>query len=99
MSRTPVPDTMGHLSRDKGTGHRGGKPPVLVPSCPRSCPAELLRSRHAAQEPGPAFALLTAKEVADLLRTSRKAVYAMAERRQLPGAAHLSNGQRRRASA
>lgn len=29
--------------------------------------------------------LLTIEEVADLLRTSRKAVYAMAQRRQLPG--------------
>ena len=29
--------------------------------------------------------LLTADEVAALLRTSRKAVYAMIERRQLPG--------------
>ncbi len=29
--------------------------------------------------------LLTAAETADLLRTSRKAVYAMAERGQLPG--------------
>jgi excisionase family DNA binding protein len=29
--------------------------------------------------------LLTADEVATLLRTSRKAIYAMIERRQLPG--------------
>jgi excisionase family DNA binding protein len=29
--------------------------------------------------------LFTADEVADLLRTSRKAIYAMAERGQLPG--------------
>lgn len=30
-------------------------------------------------------ALLTSGEAADLLRTSRKAIYAMIERRQLPG--------------
>jgi excisionase family DNA binding protein len=33
--------------------------------------------------------LLTVDEVADLLRTTRKAVYAMAERRQLPGVTRL----------
>ena len=33
----------------------------------------------------PAPLLLTPDEVAAMLRTSRKAVYAMAERRQLPG--------------
>jgi excisionase family DNA binding protein len=32
---------------------------------------------------------LTADEVADMLRTSRKAVYAMAERAQLPGVVKL----------
>jgi excisionase family DNA binding protein len=32
-----------------------------------------------------ALALLTPIEVADLLRTSKKAIYAMVERRQLPG--------------
>jgi excisionase family DNA binding protein len=33
--------------------------------------------------------LLTAEETADLLRTSRKAVYAMAERGQLPGVTRI----------
>lgn len=33
--------------------------------------------------------LLTAPEVAELLRTSRKAVYAMVDRRQLPGVTRL----------
>ncbi len=33
--------------------------------------------------------LLTAAETADLLRTSRKAVYAMAERGQLPGVTRI----------
>ena len=33
--------------------------------------------------------LMTAREAADLLRTSRKAVYAMAERGQLPGVMRL----------
>lgn len=32
---------------------------------------------------------LTTEEVADVLRTSRKAVYAMIERRQLPGVTRL----------
>lgn len=32
-----------------------------------------------------ALALLTPIEVAELLRTSKKAIYAMVERRQLPG--------------
>ena len=34
-------------------------------------------------------ALLTSGEVATLLRTTRKAVYAMVERRQLPGVVRL----------
>jgi excisionase family DNA binding protein len=33
--------------------------------------------------------LLTADETADLLRTTRKAVYAMAERGQLPGVTRI----------
>jgi excisionase family DNA binding protein len=33
--------------------------------------------------------LLTSGEVADLLRTTRKAVYAMVERRQIPGVIRL----------
>ncbi len=33
--------------------------------------------------------LLTANETADLLRTSRKAVYVMAERGQLPGVTRI----------
>jgi excisionase family DNA binding protein len=33
--------------------------------------------------------LLTASEVADLLRTSTKAVYAMVERRSLPGVTRI----------
>lgn len=33
--------------------------------------------------------LLTVDEAADLLRTSRKAIYAMAERAQLPGATRI----------
>jgi excisionase family DNA binding protein len=37
--------------------------------------------------------LLTADEVADVLRTTRKAVYAMVERGQLPGVTRL--GRRR----
>ena len=34
-------------------------------------------------------ALLTSGEVAELLRTTRKAVYAMVERRQIPGVVRL----------
>lgn len=45
--------------------------------------AEPLTSSHSAQM------LLTAHEVADLLRTSRKAIYAMAERRALPGVTRI----------
>ena len=33
--------------------------------------------------------LLTAAEVADVLRTSRKAIYMMVERGQLPGVIHI----------
>ena len=33
--------------------------------------------------------LLTADEVAELLRTSKKAIYAMAERAQLPGVTRI----------
>jgi len=33
--------------------------------------------------------LLTAAEVADLLRTSRKAIYAMVERKQVPGVVRI----------
>lgn len=33
--------------------------------------------------------LLTADEAADLLRTTRRAIYAMVERRQLPGVVKL----------
>jgi excisionase family DNA binding protein len=35
-------------------------------------------------------ALLTSGEVAELLRTTRKAVYAMAERSQLPGVVRIN---------
>ena len=35
--------------------------------------------------------LMTANETADLLRTSRKAIYAMAERGQLPGVIRLGH--------
>jgi excisionase family DNA binding protein len=33
--------------------------------------------------------LLTVREVADLLRTTRKAIYAMVDRRQLPGVVRI----------
>jgi excisionase family DNA binding protein len=33
--------------------------------------------------------LLTVDEAADLLRTTRRAIYAMIERRQLPGVIHI----------
>jgi excisionase family DNA binding protein len=33
--------------------------------------------------------LLTPSEVAQLLRTSKKAIYTMVERRQLPGVVHI----------
>ena len=37
----------------------------------------------------PNLALLTIDEVGTLLRTSRKAIYAMVERRQLPGVVRI----------
>lgn len=40
-------------------------------------------------QPRPRPLLLNVDEVADLLRTSRKAVYAMVDRRQLPGVTRL----------
>lgn len=50
------------------------------------------RPRHAMNKPadrddgaGPLPILLTVDDAADLLRTTRRAVYAMVERRQLPG--------------
>ncbi len=42
-------------------------------------------SETAAQRLSPAPALLTPVEVAELLRTTRKAIYSMVERGQLPG--------------
>ena len=44
------------------------------------------RERPPAARPGEAFPmLLTVDEAATLLRTTRRAIYAMIERRQLPG--------------
>ncbi len=40
-------------------------------------------------EPEDSRALLTADETARFLRTTRKAIYAMAERGNLPGAVHV----------
>jgi len=45
------------------------------------------RAPALSHNPAPLF--LTVDEVATLLRTSRKAIYAMAERRQLPGLTRL----------
>ena len=41
---------------------------------------------YAAEHPRPVFpVLITIDEAAELLRTTRRAIYAMVERRQLPG--------------
>ena len=42
-----------------------------------------------APSPGRVPTLLTATEIAGLLRTSKKAVYAMIERQQLPGVVRI----------
>jgi excisionase family DNA binding protein len=52
----------------------------MTRSAPRDAPVPT-------QDPAPL--LLTIDEVATLLRTSRKAIYAMAERGQLPGLTRL----------
>jgi excisionase family DNA binding protein len=50
---------------------------------------ELGRTMSTRTAPEALPTLLTIFEVAALLRTSRKAIYAMAERGQLPGAIHI----------
>jgi excisionase family DNA binding protein len=47
------------------------------------------RSAHQAVATDLDCSLLTPSEVGDLLRTSRKAIYAMIERRQLPGVVRI----------
>ena len=49
------------------------------------------RTRRDPVTPQSLPALLTCAEVAELLRTTRKAVYAMVERGQLPGVVRLGN--------
>ncbi len=52
-------------------------------------PGTVVRSPGADPAPRPWPPLLTAAEVAELLRTSRKAVYVMVERGQLPGVTRI----------
>lgn len=47
------------------------------------------RTQMSATRPDGLPHYLTANEVADLLRTSRKAIYVMIERRQLPGVVRI----------
>lgn len=58
---------------------------------PRRPPSRQARSRTAdhISSTGAMPLLLTADDAADLLRTTRRAVYAMVERRQLPGVIRL----------
>ena len=53
--------------------------------CSDRCRMRLKRQQEAETRTDRLPMLLTATDVADLLRTSRNAVYAMAERDQLPG--------------
>jgi excisionase family DNA binding protein len=65
-------------SRDivSGTTGRDITPPI------GGCPGQVSRET-------PAHLLLTIEEVAEVLRTTRKAIYAMIEREQLPGVRRL----------
>ena len=63
----------------------------------RELPTRLRSSRRTSgtgrashiEGPGALPTLLTADDAADLLRTTRRAIYAMVERRQLPGVIRL----------
>ena len=48
-----------------------------------------MQPSHASPSATPSQILLTPSEVAAVLRTSKKAIYAMVERRQLPGIVRL----------
>jgi excisionase family DNA binding protein len=54
---------------------------------PRSttCPSVVRRRFERSENSGALLLLLTVDDAADLLRTTRRAIYAMLERRQLPG--------------
>lgn len=66
----------------------------------RGSAASLLRVRAGEHEVvSPLPLLLTADETASLLRTSRKAVYALIERQQLPGVVRMGRRVLLRSSA
>jgi excisionase family DNA binding protein len=71
----------------------GTRPAASIATCSSPPPASLPSTNRVAASPasllGPDTVLLTTDEAAALLRTSRKAIYAMAERHQLPGVTRI----------
>ena len=76
--------------RSAGPGGRmSDRSPKIIetayPQLNRSTPRDIVRDMGEGHRARPAQILLTVDETADLLRTTRRAIYAMIERRQLPG--------------
>ena len=65
------------------------KPPALFTTGPQAVGGELRTAPSSAGRVDSRPVLLTVDETAQLLRTTRKAVYALIERRQIPGVTKL----------